>query len=129
LRLALKGVAGDLQPRVIEALWKAGWENRIDMGEPEEILAALRENNLPADELYEKSFSKEAKKELKANIQEALAVGVFGVPSFVVSRELFWGNDALQDVFEFMQGSDYLDKEKLQRLLDSTPRAALQSIP
>jgi 2-hydroxychromene-2-carboxylate isomerase len=28
-------------------------------------------------------------------IAEALAAGVFGVPSFVVNGELFWGNDRL----------------------------------
>ena len=29
------------------------------------------------------------------NIADALAAGVFGVPSFVVEDELFWGNDRL----------------------------------
>lgn len=128
LRLALKGVAGDLQPKVVEALWKAGWQDRIDMGEPEEILAALRARNLPADELYEKSFSKEAKVELKANIQEAISFGAFGVPSFVHSGELFWGNDSIEDLIEFAQGNDPLDRKKLTDLLASTPRAASQQI-
>lgn len=128
LRLALKGTAGDHQEKVIETLWKAGWQKRIDMGEPDELLAVLKEANLPSEELYEKSFNKEAKVELKANIQEAISFGAFGVPSFVVDGELFWGNDSIEDLKNFILGNDPLDRAKLQHLLDSTPRAAAQAL-
>jgi 2-hydroxychromene-2-carboxylate isomerase len=128
LRLALAGVAGNLQPQVIECLWRAGWQKRIDMAEPDELLEALRDAGLPADELYEKSFSREAKVELKANIQEAIEAGVFGVPSFVANGELFWGNDALAELDDYLSDKDVLDRVKLQQLLDSTPRAAAQSL-
>jgi 2-hydroxychromene-2-carboxylate isomerase len=128
LRLALKEVAGAHQPAVIKALWLAGWENRIDMGNPDELLAALKEAGLPADELYEKSFSAEAKKALKSNIAEAIAYGVFGVPSFVVNDELFWGEDSIPELVAFVQGRDLLDRPKLDELLSQTPRAAGQSL-
>ncbi len=128
LRLCLKSTAGDLQGEVIKALWLAGWQKRIDMGEPDELQRVLREAGLPAEELYEKSFSKEAKVELKANIQEAISLGVFGVPSMVVGQELFWGQDALENMYAFINGSDLLDQQKLRDLLDSTPRAAAQSL-
>lgn len=128
LRLSLKGAAGEHQERVIETFWKAGWQTRIDMGEPEELLAALRANDLPADELYEKSFTREAKAELKNNIQEAITKGVFGVPSFVVDDELFWGADAMNELTDFIRGQDVLDREKFHLLLSSTPRAAAQSL-
>ncbi len=128
LRLALHGVAGVHQKRVIDTLWIAGWEKRIDMAEPEELLAALRQNDLPADELYEKSFSREAKAELKANIQEAIGFGVFGVPSMVCENELFWGNDSMESLKAFLTGMDPLDRKNLEELLASTPRAAAQSL-
>jgi 2-hydroxychromene-2-carboxylate isomerase len=128
LRLALKGVALGHQERVIETLWKAGWQERIDMGEPDELLNALRKNDLPADDLFEKSFTKEAKVELKKNIQEAISQGAFGVPTFVVDDELFWGNDSIHDLKNYIQGKDNLDREKLKLLLSSTPRAASQAL-
>jgi 2-hydroxychromene-2-carboxylate isomerase len=129
VRLSLAGVAGIHQEKVIDTLWKAGWETRIDMGEPDELLRVLREAGLPAEELYEKSFEKSAKVELKKNIEEALSQGVFGVPSFVAGPELFWGNDSLEDLFNFLDNRDTLDREKLTTLLFSTPRAASQQIP
>jgi len=126
LRLALKSTTGELQPKVIKVLWQAGWEKRIDMGEPDELQKALKDAGLPAEELYEKSFSREAKLELKANIQEAITLGAFGVPSMVVNNELFWGNDSIEDVLNYINGTDKLNREKLLHLLSSTPRAANQ---
>lgn len=128
LRFSLNGVAGIHQEKVIETFWKAGWQKRIDMGEPDELLKELRENNLPAEELYEKSFSREAKAELKNNIQEAISFGAFGVPSFVVDGELFWGQDSMDELKDFILGQDKLNREKLNLLLSSTPRAAAQAL-
>jgi 2-hydroxychromene-2-carboxylate isomerase len=128
LRLSLACVAADAQLKVVDTLWRAGWERRIDLGEPEELLAALRASNLQADELYEASFGREAKVELKQNIQDAIGKGVFGVPSFVYGDELFWGNDSLDELAALIRGDDNLDREKLAFLLSSTPRAAAQSL-
>src|SRR5690606_1185978 len=128
LRLSLKEVAGEHQEAVVKTFWEAGWQKRIDMGEPDELLAALRAAGLPADELYEKSFTSEAKKALKANIARATGAGVFGVPSFLVGEELFWGADALGDLARFIKNEDTLDRAKLADLLASTPRAAEQGV-
>lgn len=128
LRLSLLEVSGTNQEKVIETFWKAGWQKRIDMGSPEELIECLKENNLPGEELYEKSFSREAKQALKANIQEAIDHGVFGVPSFVTNGELFWGADSMDNLKDFITGKDTLDREKFEILLSSTPRAANQSV-
>lgn len=129
LRLALPSVAGDLQEKVIETIWKAGWQKGKDLGNPDELQAELQEAGLPAVELFEKSFSREAKLELKKNIQVATGSGVFGVPSFVTQDELFWGHDAIPDLLNFLQGTDQLDRKRLAEILSSTPRAAVQQIP
>ena len=128
LRLALKSTAGEGQNEVIKTLWLAGWKDRIDLGEPEELKHALAQAGLPSEDLFEKSFSREARAELKANIQEAISYGTFGVPSMVVEDELFWGNDAVEDMILFANNQDDLNREKFKQLLDSTPRAAAQNL-
>jgi 2-hydroxychromene-2-carboxylate isomerase len=128
LRLSLFEVAGPHQEKVIDVLWKSGWQKRIDMGSPEELIECLKKNDLPGEELYEKSFSREAKQALKANIQEAIDFGAFGVPSFVINSELFWGADSMENLKDFINGKDTLDREKFEILLSSTPRAANQSV-
>lgn len=128
LRLSTRAVSGNQQAQVIKALWEAGWIERIDMGEPDQLVSALNKHGLNGDALFEASFSSDAKKEIKANINDATSQGVFGVPSFIYDQELFWGHDSMKELIAFIQGEDKLDRLKFKDLMDSTPRAAQQSI-
>ena len=40
------------------------------------------------------------KDRLKANVDEAVRLGIFGAPSFIVEGELYWGDDRLEDALE-----------------------------
>ena len=40
------------------------------------------------------------KDRLKANVEEAFRLGIFGAPSFIVDGELYWGDDRLEDALE-----------------------------
>jgi 2-hydroxychromene-2-carboxylate isomerase len=43
------------------------------------------------------------KDELKRNGERAVAAGVFGVPSFVIDHEIFWGADATDMVIDYLR--------------------------
>jgi 2-hydroxychromene-2-carboxylate isomerase len=55
------------------------------------------------------------KTQLKANTDEALQAGVFGVPSFVVgsdvSQKVFWGLDSLPMLREYLEGGAWFDSQ------------------
>ncbi len=53
--------------------------------------------------------STEVKAQLHAHSDEALALGVFGVPSFVVDGKLFWGLDALPMLRAYLAGEAWFD--------------------
>ncbi len=57
---------------------------------------------LPADDFLKAIDSDEIRRESEREIAEASERGVFGVPSFIVGGELFWGNDRLD------MGEEYL---------------------
>ncbi|HSV54087.1 MAG TPA: 2-hydroxychromene-2-carboxylate isomerase [Burkholderiaceae bacterium] len=48
--------------------------------------------------------SAEVKAQLKANTDEAIARGLFGVPTFAVDDKLFWGFDALPMLRAYLDG-------------------------
>jgi 2-hydroxychromene-2-carboxylate isomerase len=48
--------------------------------------------------------SVEVKAQLKANTDEAIAAGVFGVPTLAVDDRLFWGFDALPMLRDYLAG-------------------------
>ncbi|HTW87796.1 MAG TPA: 2-hydroxychromene-2-carboxylate isomerase [Candidatus Binataceae bacterium] len=58
---------------------------------------------LPASEFLKAIDSDEVRKEAAREITEASERGVFGVPSFIVGEELFWGNDRLDMVEEVLR--------------------------
>jgi len=107
LRLATISCAGEEnQFKVIDALWKAVWADSIDLGEPENCIEVLNAIGLDGQKLLDKTFEREVKKELKNNTKEAITKNIFGVPTFAVEDEIFWGNDSLEDLFHYLKGEE-----------------------
>ncbi len=123
LRFSLLNTAGDKQKEIIDAIYRAGWEHGLDIGSDDVLKTILKVHNLYTDELLEKMESKEARLELKANVERALQLELFGVPSFVVNGEMFWGYDSTKYLEMYLNGTDPLDKEVYQQFITKfTPR-------
>lgn len=69
----------------------------------------------------------ELKRELLANGEEAMALGVFGVPTLRVRDELFWGNDATELALTYARDPAVLDAE--MRRVDELPEAIQRKKP
>ena len=67
----------------------------------------------------------EIKDALRANTEEALRRQVFGVPSFVVDGEVFWGADALGFLKAFLADRSVVRNAEMQRV-DALPTAAIR---
>lgn len=123
LRLALKSSAGDKQKEIIDCIYRAGWEHGLDIGSDDVLKEILKDNGLYSDELIEKMESKDARIELKNNVERALQREIFGVPSFVVDGEMFWGYDSTKYLEMYLNGLDPLDRELYQQFIAKfTPR-------
>jgi 2-hydroxychromene-2-carboxylate isomerase len=58
--------------------------------------------------------SSEVKALLKANTDEAIAKGVFGVPTFLVDDKLFWGLDALPMMQQYLDNDPWFTADRWQ---------------
>ena len=80
--------------RVFERFWK----RELEVEDPAALAGILRETG--ADTVKFESYiadeEAEAKPRLRACYAEALGDNVFGVPTFVADRELFWGYDRIE---------------------------------
>ncbi len=123
LRLALPEVSGDDQLQVIQAIYAAGWGQGIDLGDPSALAETLDAAGLNGQELVARTRAPEVKAALAREVEEALALGIFGVPTFLVDGELFWGNDRLDHVALYLDGRDPLDRTKVDAIL-ARPGAA-----
>lgn len=86
-------------------IFRSIWADGREVGTPEHI-QALQER-LDLTNLGEAVSQPEVKAELRTNTEQATQAGVFGVPTFTVDGQLFWGVDA----FDFLL--DYLDNPAL----------------
>lgn len=109
IRLATISAAGDRQTELIELIFNTVWSKGIVLEDPDLIEKLLVQNHF--ESVYEKSFEREAKLELKSNIKEAIESNIFGVPTFRIDKEIFWGNDSLELLAYNLSGNDNWDRE------------------
>jgi 2-hydroxychromene-2-carboxylate isomerase len=81
----------------------AMWENGLKMDEPEVFVAAANAAGLDGPALLAETQDPDVKAALAQNTAAAVARGVFGIPTFLVGDELFFGKDSLADL-EFLLG-------------------------
>jgi 2-hydroxychromene-2-carboxylate isomerase len=84
------------------AILRAVWAEERNIADPAVLAELLAECGLPAGRL-EDSRGGEAQQRYAANTQEAIELGVFGAPTYVIDGELFWGQDRLEFVQRRLQ--------------------------
>jgi len=86
--------------KYVDEVYRHMWAEPKKMDEVDVIAAALTESGLPAAEILAGTQLPDVKQQLIANVDDAVARGVFGSPSFFVGSELYFGKDRLRDVEE-----------------------------
>jgi 2-hydroxychromene-2-carboxylate isomerase len=117
LRLSLAEVSQEQQPQLINALFEAGWSQGADLGSVATLTEILDAVGLDSIALLQEISTPVIKAALKQQTEQAIARGVFGVPTFIVDDELFWGNDQFEHLELFLQGNDPLDPESVEAML------------
>ncbi|PWG17792.1 2-hydroxychromene-2-carboxylate isomerase [Salibaculum griseiflavum] len=92
---AQKAGGGDLGG-LVHAILRACWAEEKDVADDGVIRAALEQNGF--DPGLADSGLLMGAEAYGANLEEAVARGVFGSPTYVVGDELFWGQDRLEDL-------------------------------
>lgn len=103
LRLAVACSADGLPNRyVTESIFRHVWNGGLDAQDPAR-LQALVDTLAPGRDLQDAPV----KSQLRQISDEALALGLFGVPSLVVDGKVFWGLDALPMVHDYLAGDTW----------------------
>jgi len=84
-------------PGFVRAIYGANFADDADISSATVVERCLTELGQDAPAILAAAQRQEAKDKLKAQTAAAMELGIFGAPSFVVGRELFWGNDRLED--------------------------------
>jgi 2-hydroxychromene-2-carboxylate isomerase len=82
-------------------VYRANFVEDLDISAPATVAACLALSGADPAALLTEAQSPEAKAELRLQTERASQLDVFGAPSFLVARELFWGNDRLEDALSW----------------------------
>ena len=104
---------------VVETIFRHVWLGGGDAVDPArlaDLQAALAPGLDPA--------SAEVKQRLREHTDEAIAKGLFGVPTIELDGRLFWGQDSLEMVADALRGGAWFDGPAWQR--EGAPRAGIR---
>jgi len=86
--------------KYVDEVYRHMWAEPKKMDDAAVISAAFDSSGLPTASILAGIQTPEVKQQLIANVDDAVARGVFGSPSFFVGSELYFGKDRLRDVEE-----------------------------
>ncbi len=116
LRLAIAaGCTAQAVRRIFDAIWTTG----VDAGDPAAFAALAGSLGVDAAQLA----AADVKDRLRRNTDEAIANGVFGVPTFEVDGERFWGADSIDFLKDYLADRSVIDNAEMRRL-DALPVTA-----
>jgi 2-hydroxychromene-2-carboxylate isomerase len=87
-----------------------------DVSDPAVLADLARELGLP--DLESALNDPGVKQTLRKNTDWAIERGVFGVPTFVVGKELFWGHDAFDMVVDYLRDPGQFSDAQMTRIDD-----------
>ena len=84
----------------LETFFEAYWVNDLDLTKNENINLLLDKLNIDNVKFFNDIKNQSIKDELKKITNDAFEMDVFGAPTFIVNKKLFWGQDRLEYAIE-----------------------------
>lgn len=103
LQLMRGAVAAEMEgvlPAYIEAGFYHMWEEPKKMDDPAILTTALASSGVDAARLLARAKDDDVKAKLMANTEAAAKRGAFGIPTFFVGAEMYFGKNTLREVEE-----------------------------
>ena len=86
---------GKFEKIYIEKIYDAIWKDGLNMNDPIVINKVLKNIDLNPETFMTKVSDIKIKEKLKKLTDDALKKGIFGAPTFLVNKKIFWGQDRL----------------------------------
>ena len=104
LQRLLLVVKPDERAKLIETLNPGIWEDGLDMTDVEVVGKLLADAGYDAKAMLEKTQDPAIKQQLMDNTEKAVERGAFGIPTFYVDGEMYFGKERLGQIEEQLAG-------------------------
>ena len=85
----------------IQAVYRANFVHDQNIADTTVIGKILDQLNLDSQGIIAHAVSDEGKQTFKDQTGEAMELGIFGSPTFIIDDEMFWGGDRLVEAMDF----------------------------
>jgi len=82
----------------VESVMRGLWEDELKMDDPDVVAQVLNAAGMDGARILARTQETDVKQALAANTEAAVARGVFGIPTFFVGTEMYFGKDRLGQV-------------------------------
>jgi 2-hydroxychromene-2-carboxylate isomerase len=103
MRGALVAESDGRLPEYVEAGLRLMWEDDKKMDDVEVFVSGMDASGFDGEDIVKRTQDAEIKSRLIANTNAAVSRGVFGIPTFFVGNEMFFGKDRLHQVEEALK--------------------------
>ena len=101
--VALTGMGEGWGADFVRAAYRRWFENGEETGSEPNVSSSLREVGQDPARVLKLANSAAMNERLVAETDAAKQLGIFGSPTFTIGRELFWGDDRLEDAVNWHQ--------------------------
>jgi 2-hydroxychromene-2-carboxylate isomerase len=106
-RVALLAAQEGWCPQLAKALYQQWFIGHKDPGDPVVLRDVLTTLGKDAGTLLAQADSQETARQLSVETDVARQLGIFGSPTFVVDREIFWGDDRLEAALDWSTNANW----------------------
>lgn len=102
-RIACVGEDSAWTPDFVRRVYTSNFAEDLDISETVVLLDCLSGLVEDPAAVLAASRGQEAKARVRRHTEQAIELGIFGAPTFVVGEELFWGNDRLESALDWLR--------------------------
>lgn len=104
-------IAAGNTPEAVRAVFNQLWTTGIDPSDPEVVVGLARTLNVHRSRLADP----DVKDSLRLATNRAIELRVFGVPTFAIDDQIFWGSDAADFAAAYLTDPTLLSSEEMIR--------------
>ncbi|MBH67280.1 MAG: 2-hydroxychromene-2-carboxylate isomerase [Rhodospirillaceae bacterium] len=102
-KIALLGVREGWIKDYVLHTYKNWFQNGMEAGSDENLEATFKILSMDIQDILVRSQTSEIEKTYAHQTSLAVEKGIFGSPTFIVGKEVFWGDDRLEDAISWLK--------------------------
>ena len=103
MRGAILAQKNDILEKYMQCMFDSIWVKALNLNDQEILTKVASESGMDPNDFAEGISSDETKDSLRSNTQFAIDKGAFGVPTYFLENEMFWGIDSIKFLLESLK--------------------------